>query len=82
MMKVIDGVEDVFVPRYLFWVDSFIRCDLILVWLIQNRKVGKEFKSFVENEFKGSAFQMSKWVLAQIDKNKEAPVSIARKELV
>lgn len=77
MLKVAD--HDFRVPVYLHILDRFVRCELILEWLIRHRFTGPKFVEFIKTAHMNSALRLGAWVLQTVDKEKEAkPVILGR----
>ena len=69
MFKVMDDKEEIL--SYLYHLNSFVRCDDILKWLIDNKLTGKEFLSWAKFHFGVSILELASFVLAQIDKHRK-----------
>jgi hypothetical protein len=81
MFKVMDNYAvDHFVTHTMYQLDKLKRCDEVLAWLVRYKKTGSEFKDFIIHEFKGSWFQMAKWVLSRIDRDLETRRTLSGKE--
>lgn len=69
MFRVMDG--DPRVSHYLYHLDQFHKCDLMLNWLIQNRLTGREFLNWARFHFGASILDMCRFILGHLEKNRE-----------
>jgi len=81
MFRVMNGVHSESMLMTLHQLDSFVRREKIMRWLVANKFTGDQFLELVQIQFKFSIFQMGKWVLSHIDK-KENTTGLSRKELI
>ncbi len=59
---------------YLFFIDSCVRADEILKWLIANRLTGKNFLSWTHYLFGNSQLEMVQFILSKLDKTDKQPI--------
>jgi hypothetical protein len=53
---------------YLHHLDSYVRCDEILLWLIKNKLTGKNFIEWSKTHFGASMLRMTQFVLGKLEK--------------
>lgn len=58
----------------LYFLDSFIRCEEILRWLIANRLTGKDFLEWRNYLFGNSQLEMVQFILSKLDKSEKQPI--------
>lgn len=80
MLEVMDG----FPPNatLLYHLNSFTRCEQILLWLIKNRVTGKNLFEFHKVQFQGSILNMAKEILRRIDHNQELKPILVGKDFI
>lgn len=66
----------------LHMCSQFYRCNDMIVWLIRNRLTGKNLLEWIRFEHGGSNFQMAKYVLTKVKREKLLQPVIAGQDFI
>jgi hypothetical protein len=80
IFKVADGYDPTL--PVLHFLDSMVRCDDILRWLIAHRFTGKNMCQFLHQTFGNKMLDMSKFILQQIDKTNDPQAIILGRDVI
>lgn len=77
ILRMVDGDQNLF-PIAHQW-NSFRRCDEVFDWLIRHHITGITLSKWLREQFKNSTLEPVKYILKQIDKEKELkPIRVGR----
>jgi hypothetical protein len=74
IFRVMDGVTKPEMLHLMHQVSNFVRRDEILVWLLRNSMRGEPLLNWFKFEWKHSVFELVKYILGNIDKQKKLKI--------